>query len=219
MKKFIKIEGIPNFTAKWYALIARKSPCIIDIHKEVAQEVCSKISFGKILDIGTGPGYVPFEIAKRSPKLEIIGIDLSSGMIRIADKNAKDLGFSSRVKFQLANAASLPFEEGYFDFAISTLSLHHWSSPKECINEIYRVLKKNGQAYIYDLQRDTTKEVNRQVRQKYGWFLSFLFLKIVRAHSSISLKEAQEILSSVDATFSKKSVEEQGIILKLNLLK
>jgi len=44
----------------------------------------------------------------------------------------------------------------------------------ECIKEIYRVLKENGEAWIYDLSWDTTKEVEVRLRMKYGWLLSFL---------------------------------------------
>ena len=42
-----------------------------------------------------------------------------------ANRNASELGLSNCVKFEVANAASLPFQDGYFDFVVSTLSLHH----------------------------------------------------------------------------------------------
>ena len=215
----MKFEAIPNVVSGIYAFIARKSPFIRDIHQEVAKEVCAKISSGRVLDLGTGPGYLPFEIAKRTPGLEITGIDLSSGMVELARKKAQELGLSNRVKFEVANAARLPFEDGSFDFIVSTLSMHHWSNPLACFNEIYRVLKNNAEANIFDLRRDTTEEVNAEVRKKYGWFLSFLLLKFVRAHSSMTLKQAEDILSSVDAPFSKKSAHGRGIILSLQVVK
>ena len=217
-KKF-KIEGIPNFAAGFYSFVARKSPCIRDIHIQAAEEVAAEISAGRLLDIGTGPGYVPFEIAKRAPGLEIVGIDLSSAMIEIANRNAKELGVAGRVKFETANASSLPFQDGYFDFVISTLSLHHWRNPAAYLKEVYRVLKENGRAYIYDLRRDTAKETNLEIKKKYGWFLSFLFLKIVRAHSSMTLKEAEDILSCVEANFKQKGVQADGVMLNLKMLK
>jgi len=187
-------------------------------HKAQA-EVSLRISFGRILDVGTGPGYLPLEIAKRSHDLEVIGIDISPDMVKIARRNAEILGLSRRVKFQIGSAASLPFGDRYFDFVVSTLSLHHWFRPVECIGEIHRVLKENGEAWIYDARRDTSKEVNAQIRRKYGWFLSFIFLNIVRAHSSLTLGEVEEILSSPKIGFSKKSIEDKGVILKLQLSK
>ena len=215
----MKIEAIPNFVAGIYAFIARKNPSIRDIHQEIAKEICAKISSGRILDLGTGPGYLPFEISKRSPNLKITGIDLSSGMVDMARKKAKELGLSNRVTFEIANAASLPFEDGSFDFVVSTMSMHHWLDPKACFKEIHRVLKNNAEANIFDIRRDTTKEVNTEFTKKYGWFLSFLFLKFVRAHSSMTLKTAEDILSSVDAPFSKKSAQGIGVVLKLQVVK
>lgn len=215
----IKIEGIPSLGAKAYSLIARKSPFLKDFYKEVAEEVCLKISSGKILDVGTGPGYLPIEIARRSQNLEIIGIDVSPTMVNIASRNAEKTGLSKNVRFQIGSAASLPFKDGYFDFVVSTGSFHHWLKPIECIKEIYRVLKENGEAWIYDIRRDTTEEVNTVLRKRYGWFLSFLLLNIIRAHSSVILREAEEILSSPEIGFSKKRVEDKGVMLKLRLLK
>jgi len=163
----MKIEAIPNFASGWYSWIARKSPFIRDLYQEVAGEVCSKLSSGKVLDVGTGPGYLPIEIAKKSAALEIVGIDLSQKMVEIANQNAENTGLSNRVRFQFANAGNLPFEDESFDLVVSTLSFHHWRDPKAYIKEIYRVLKKNGEADIYDLRRDTTAEVNAEVKKRY----------------------------------------------------
>ncbi|MDI6811467.1 MAG: class I SAM-dependent methyltransferase [archaeon] len=219
MKRRFKIESIPNPGARVYSLIARKSPPLRDLCIEVAEEVTSKIIAGRILDVGTGPAYLPVGIAKRAPNLEIVGIDLSPAMVAIATKNAEKWGISDHVRVQRANAADLPFEDGYFDLVVSTLSLHHWLRPSECLKEINRVLKKNGEAWIYDARRDTTKEVNAQFRERYGWLLAFVFLNLVRAHSSITVREIDEILSSPEIRFSRKTVVDKGVILKLQLVK
>jgi len=213
------IEAIPGPMSKVYALIARTSPCLSDIHKEVAQEVCARIPSGRVLDIGTGPGYLPFEIAKRNPRLEITGIDLSSGMVDIARKKAAMLGLSGRVQFQLANAVALPFEPGSFDHVVSTLSFHHWAQPAACIREIHRVLKPGHEAAIYDLRRDTAREVDGQIRKRYGGFLAFMFLRFVRAHSSVTFAHAEEVLASVKEPFAKKYVDAKGIVLAMRFVK
>jgi ubiquinone/menaquinone biosynthesis C-methylase UbiE len=219
MKRRFKIESIPNPGARVYSWIARKSPPLRDVCIEVVEEVTAKLRSGRVLDVGTGPGYLPVEIAKRAPNLELVGIDLSPAMVAIATKNAAKRGVSDRVRVQRAHAADLPFEDGYFDLVVSTFSLHHWLKPSECLKEINRVLKENGEAWIYDARRDTTKEVNAQFRERYGWFLAFLFLNLVRAHSSITLREIDEILSSPEICFYRRSVVDKGVILKLQLVK
>lgn len=215
----MKIEAIPGFAAGWYSWIAMKNPIIRDIHRGIAQEVAGQIQSGKILDIGTGPGYVPFEIARINSSLEIIGVDLSPKMVVIAEKNAKEKGLSGQVRFQLADAARLPCEDETFDFVMSSLSWHHWAHPRESFKEIYRVLKKTGQAFIYDIWKDTPAEIETAIQKKYGWFLSFLFLTVVRSHSSISLREAEKLLSSLESEFSQKRIHTREAVLCLQATK
>lgn len=217
--KLFKIEGIPNPEAKVYSKIVARSPFMKDFYREVAEEVSSKVSLEKILDIGTGPGYVPLEIARRSQNFEIKAVDISPAMVRIASKNAEDTGLSGRVQFQYGSAENIPFGNGYFDLIISTISFHHWARPKECLKEIHRVLKNSGEAWIYDLRRDPTKEARSQLRNRYGRFLSFLVLYFVRPHSSVRLRDFQDVISLSGIGFSENSIEDRGIILKLRLLK
>lgn len=215
----MKIEAIPNFAAGIYSLIADKSPFIKDVYKSVAEDVCSRMSRGKILDVGTGPGYLPVEIGRKSAAFELAGIDLSPRMVEIATRNAKKAGLSERVRFELSAAAKMPFEDESFDFVVSTLSFHHWRDPRACFSEIHRVLKKNGTFHIYDIWRDTPKEAEAGVRATYGPFVSFLILKLVRLHSSITLKTAEDTLAGAGGIFSQKRIEPQGILLRFELVK
>lgn len=219
MPKRLKIESIPYPGAWIYSFIARKSPPLKDLYNEVAEEVTATLASGRVLDVGTGPGYLPIAIARRAPSLDITGIDLSPTMVRIARTNAKKGGFADRVRFLRANASDLPFEDGYFDFVVSTLSLHHWSKPLECLKEILRVLKEDREAWIYDARRDTTKEVNAQFRGRYGWFLAFIFLNLVRVHSSVTMREIETILVSPELDFSRRKVVDKGVFLELKLVK
>lgn len=217
--KFFKIEGIPQPGAKVYSIIVARSPVMKDFYREVAEEVSSMISSGRILDIGTGPGYVPLEIATKSSNLDIKAIDISPAMVDIATRNAQRAGLSPCVEFKYGSAADIPFDDRYFDLVISTLSFHHWAKPVESLKEIHRVLKDGGVAWIYDLRRDPPKEPRVLLRSKYDWFISFVVFYFVRLHSSIRLRNFQEIISLPELGFSEKSTEDRGIFLKLRLLK
>jgi ubiquinone/menaquinone biosynthesis C-methylase UbiE len=217
--KLLKIEGIPNPGASIYSTIVAQSPVMRDFCREVAEEVSSKISSGRMLDIGTGPGYVPLEIARRSENLDIKAIDISPAMVKIADKNAKDAGLAGRVDFKYGSASCIPFTDGYFDLVISTLSFHHWANPVACLKEVNRVLRNDCEAWIYDLRQDITKEARAQLRSSYGWFLSFVVLYFVRLHSSVRLRKVRELVSLSEIDFSEMSIEDRGIFLKLRLMK
>lgn len=112
---------------------------------------------GVLVDVGCGPGYLIANIAKSFPSLSIIGVDISGEMGQKATKNISRLGLDKKVSFRRGDIQELPFEDSSLDFLISTLSLHHWSEPKQAIKEINRVLKPKGQFLIFDLRRDSQR--------------------------------------------------------------
>jgi len=105
-----------------------------------------------VLEIGSGPGELALEIARRLPGGEVVGIDLSEAMVDRATRRARAERLEDRARFQVADAAALPLADGSFDVIVSTLSLHHWSDPAAVFAEIARVLRPGGQALVYDLR-------------------------------------------------------------------
>jgi SAM-dependent methyltransferase len=68
----------------------------------------------RVLDLGTGTGLAAFAAARRFPEAEVVGVDLAPGMIEQARRNTPP-ELVERVRFEQADAARLPFDEGAFD--------------------------------------------------------------------------------------------------------
>jgi ubiquinone/menaquinone biosynthesis C-methylase UbiE len=68
----------------------------------------------RALDLGTGTGVGAFAIARRFPEAEVVGADLAERMLEEARRNTPP-ELASRVRFELADAAHLPYEDGAFD--------------------------------------------------------------------------------------------------------
>jgi SAM-dependent methyltransferase len=68
----------------------------------------------RALDLGTGTGGAAFAIARRFPETEVTGVDLAERMIEQARGNVTD-DMRERVRFELADAARLPFPDDSFD--------------------------------------------------------------------------------------------------------
>jgi malonyl-CoA O-methyltransferase len=85
----------------------------------------------RALDVGTGTGNAAFLVAERFPGAEVTGVDLSAEMIAIA--RAK----GSRVRFETADAAALPFEGGSFDLVTLSNAIPFF-------DEVARVLAPDG---------------------------------------------------------------------------
>jgi ubiquinone/menaquinone biosynthesis C-methylase UbiE len=100
---------------------------------------------GKLLNLGCGHGadFLPFKQG-----FELYGVDFSPQMLKFAEKYAKKFGFT--VKLKLADVRRLPYPDAAFDWAISVATYHHLRSKeqKAALNELRRVLKPGGEAFI-----------------------------------------------------------------------
>jgi SAM-dependent methyltransferase len=74
---------------------------------------------GRILDLGTGTGVVALALAERYPAAEVLGIDLSPGMIEEA-RQKLPAELAGRVRFEVGDASALSCPDG--DFQVVVLS-------------------------------------------------------------------------------------------------
>ncbi|RKZ83528.1 MAG: hypothetical protein DRQ39_09390 [Gammaproteobacteria bacterium] len=94
MKQWIKIERIPWPLTSSYEKAARMM--IESYYGPMAETILSSLPKGIVLDLGTGPGYLPIEMMKRSQPIKVVGIDLSRRLIHMARANASMAGLSDR---------------------------------------------------------------------------------------------------------------------------
>jgi ubiquinone/menaquinone biosynthesis C-methylase UbiE len=154
--RFLIPERIPCFAARLYDQIARTA--VETYYEEVAASVTAHIGEGLVLDVGTGPGYLPIEIVKRTPHVRVVGIDSSKALVRIAETNAERAGVSDLTRFLISDANRLDFDDDSYDLVISTGSLHAWKNPVLVINECFRVLKPGCEAWLLDPAQIITPE-------------------------------------------------------------
>jgi ubiquinone/menaquinone biosynthesis C-methylase UbiE len=145
---------------------------------------------GRLADIGCGPGRLLNLIAQNDSQLQGFGIDTADEMIRTAKANAAAMGLSERVEFRKGEVGALPFADGEIDFAVSTLSLHHWSDPAGGLAEIARVLRPGGELLLFDLRRDP--------RRFFYWLLNFAQAVVVPG----ALRRVKEPLGSLLASYT-----------------
>ena len=104
-----------------------------------------------VLDVGCGTGSLAIA-AKRhvGPSGIVQAIDASPEML--ARANIKAMNARADVVFHEAPAQALPFPDGTFDIALTTVMLHHLSRParEQCVREMRRVLKQGGRALAVD---------------------------------------------------------------------
>jgi len=112
----------------------------------------------KILDVGCGPGIILGMLEETGA--DLWGIDISENAVEIAKKRV-----SKPEQIICANAEPLPFDSDNFDYVIAWGVIEHFPSIPSILEEIKRVLKKDGQsiimvpnAYYYKFVWDTFRK-------------------------------------------------------------
>ncbi len=114
----------------------------------------SELSSGKrFLDIGTGGGYVAFELHRQNPAISIVGIDIVEKIVAANNKKARESKTDS-IEFMDFDGMNLPFDDASFYGAISRYVFHHFPKPAFSALEICRVLEPGGWCIISDPMAD-----------------------------------------------------------------
>ena len=220
MKRRFTIERIPGPLASLYEKASRL--VIKTYYSQVAEEILSSFHQGLLLDLGTGPGYLPIEIAKRSADVRIIGVDLSRALVRRARANALKAGCAGKVHFEVGNAANLRFRRESFDGVVSTGMLHVLRDPASVLRECWRVLKPGQEAWIYDPARVSSQvnaaewkaSLNAFERQMYR--ILPLFARLNPPYS-FTREQVEEWVGQTP--FRQFEIEERGNEFKIRLRK
>jgi len=102
------------------------------------------LSHKKVLEIGAGRGAFAIWMAQQYPTASIIATDFSEKAIAIARNKIADSSHKN-LYFEVANAEALQYPDKHFDVVISCETMEHVLNPQAMANEIYRVLKPEGE--------------------------------------------------------------------------
>ncbi|MBU1726417.1 MAG: class I SAM-dependent methyltransferase [Candidatus Omnitrophica bacterium] len=113
---------------------------------------------GKILEIGTGKGHFALSLAKRG--FSFVSIDISEEEQRIAKLNLQYFGLEKQAIFRIENAEHLSFPDQSFDSICSVNVFHHLENPVAVLNEIVRLLRPGGKAFLSDFNEKGLEIIN-----------------------------------------------------------
>jgi ubiquinone/menaquinone biosynthesis C-methylase UbiE len=102
----------------------------------------------RVLDVGTGTGVVALEAARRLTSGGVTGVDLSDGMLAVAEAKAAAMSPRPPVTFQRMDAEALTLPDESFDTVLSLYALLHFPNPRTALREMLRVLRPGGTAVI-----------------------------------------------------------------------
>nr|WP_110803461.1 class I SAM-dependent methyltransferase [Mycolicibacterium setense] len=107
----------------------------------------------RIVEIGCGTGNLTIRAKKACPGADIVGTDPDPRALQRAQRKAKGM---NGINFTRAYAQELPFDDGGFDLALSSMMLHHLDEATKtaAARELFRVLRPGGRLHVVDVRGD-----------------------------------------------------------------
>ncbi len=106
----------------------------------------------RVLDVACGPGTTALFLAETFD-VQVWGVDLAADLVEAARQRAVQAGMSDRVRFEVADAEQLPFEEDRFDALLCECAFCTFPDKSRAASEFARVLLPSGRVGISDLTK------------------------------------------------------------------
>jgi ArsR family transcriptional regulator len=120
-----------------------------------------------LVDVGCGTGSLTFELARFAER--VIGVDLSSEMLRRARELAKERKVRN-IEFRRADALTLPLESGSVDAVFCVMVLHFLPDPERALAEFCRVARPGGAIIVLDLVAHQQEWMREQMAHRWLGF-------------------------------------------------
>jgi ubiquinone/menaquinone biosynthesis C-methylase UbiE len=117
------------------------------LKRRLPQDFIAESVLGKdVLDMGCGSGRYSIALA-RTGALKVVGVDFQAKAFRNARMWCQE--YSQPVEFIAGDVLELPIGDQCFDFIFCNGVLHHTKSIRKGLEELARVLKPSGKAFLY----------------------------------------------------------------------
>jgi len=126
-----------------------------------------------MLDIATGTGDFAIQSAEMLRPKQLLGVDISEGMMEIGREKVEQRGLNNIISFQKEDCMQLSFDDETFDAVTAAFGIRNFPDLDKGLKEMCRVLKKNGHLSIVEL----TRPQRFPMRQLF-WIYSHTFLPV-----------------------------------------
>jgi ubiquinone/menaquinone biosynthesis C-methylase UbiE len=189
---------IPNLFWEFYDRWV--SPAVVaalqlDLHERLIRDVPRG---SRLLDVGSGGGQHAVRIVQERPDLSVVGIDISSTMVKRSRELARRANVADKVTFDLGDATDLKLDSDSFDAVYCAGPLKQVRDKSRVLRECHRVLRPGGRLLAMDVNRGCSYEdvvdfVNRTPLPKPGRLLLKIYFSAYVARQSLDLDEARAL--------------------------
>ncbi len=126
--------------------------------------------YERSLEIGCGAGSFTLNLARAGVMTSAAVTDISPGMVEVAKRNARGLGFE--VEGRVADAERVPFDDAEFDLVIGHSVLHHIPDVEQALREALRVLRPGGRFVFCGEPTKHGDAITRRLSKATQWAMT-----------------------------------------------
>ena len=105
----------------------------------------------RMMDVATGTGDFAIQACRVLNPKELIGTDISEGMMNVGRQKVKEAGLESRISFAKEDCTALSFPDNRFDAITVAFGVRNFEDLDKGLKEMHRVLSDNGKLVILEL--------------------------------------------------------------------
>ena len=159
--KRIQVRRMFNNIAPYYDKICHILSFNIDrLWRKQLVKLITEIKPTHIVDIATGAGDVAISLAKKIPTSQIVGIDLSEEMLKVAQQKIERLGVKSNIRLLCEDAENLSLPSNSFDVATISFGIRNFENTDKGLSEFYRILREGGSLFVMEFSTPKHKVFN-----------------------------------------------------------
>lgn len=105
----------------------------------------------RIMDVATGTGDFALLACRMLRPAELIGTDISEGMMQVARQKVREAGLDGRIRFRREDCEALTFADATFDAVTVAFGIRNFEHLDRGLREMCRVLRPGGHLVILEL--------------------------------------------------------------------
>lgn len=137
-----------------------------------AAEMADNGLSGVALDVATGTGDLAIALASRSGIKQVVGLDFTSEMVRLADEKTRRKGLQSSISYVVGDALTLPFSDDEFVCATVGFGVRNFVDLPMALSELKRVVQPGGRVVILEIVRPDGRDILSRLFRTYFRFVT-----------------------------------------------
>ncbi|MDD6890699.1 MAG: bifunctional demethylmenaquinone methyltransferase/2-methoxy-6-polyprenyl-1,4-benzoquinol methylase UbiE [Bacteroidales bacterium] len=120
----------------------------------------------RVMDVATGTGDFAIQAFRVLQPAELIGTDISEGMMNMAREKVRRIGLEGNISFAKEDCTALSFPDGRFDAVTVAFGVRNFEDLDAGLREMHRVLADGGHLVILEL----SEPQGFPMKQLYGLY-------------------------------------------------